>query len=62
MNDVDRGVVWEEVIIMLPRHINIILLSATVLSPLVLEFPLSLMLVCVTNLGTFTPFFWDPLS
>lgn len=30
VNDVDRGVVWEEVIIMLPRHINIILLSATV--------------------------------
>ena len=25
-----RGVVWEEVIIMLPDHINIILLSATV--------------------------------
>ncbi|KAL1370055.1 hypothetical protein AAHE18_01G032100 [Arachis hypogaea] len=30
VNDVERGVVWEEVIIMLPRHINIILLSATV--------------------------------
>jgi antiviral helicase SKI2 len=25
-----RGVVWEEVIIMLPEHVNIILLSATV--------------------------------
>lgn len=25
-----RGVVWEEVIIMLPDHVNIILLSATV--------------------------------
>lgn len=30
LNDPDRGVVWEEVIIMLPAHINIILLSATV--------------------------------
>ncbi|KAF6153463.1 hypothetical protein GIB67_027330 [Kingdonia uniflora] len=30
VNDVERGVVWEEVIIMLPRHVNIILLSATV--------------------------------
>ncbi|XP_050138547.1 DExH-box ATP-dependent RNA helicase DExH11-like isoform X1 [Malus sylvestris] len=30
VNDVERGVVWEEVIIMLPRHINIVLLSATV--------------------------------
>lgn len=27
---VQRGVVWEEVIIMLPDHVNIILLSATV--------------------------------
>lgn len=25
-----RGVVWEEVIILLPEHVNIILLSATV--------------------------------
>ena len=25
-----RGVVWEEVLIMLPKHVNIILLSATV--------------------------------
>ena len=25
-----RGVVWEEVIILLPSHINIVLLSATV--------------------------------
>lgn len=25
-----RGVVWEEVIIMLPEHVSIILLSATV--------------------------------
>ena len=31
-----RGVVWEEVIIMLPEHVNIILLSATV--PNTLEF------------------------
>ncbi|KAI4305143.1 hypothetical protein L6164_028529 [Bauhinia variegata] len=30
VNDVERGVVWEEVIIMLPRYINIVLLSATV--------------------------------
>lgn len=30
VNDVDRGVVWEEVIIMLPDHVKIILLSATV--------------------------------
>lgn len=30
INDADRGVVWEEVIIMLPKHVNIILLSATV--------------------------------
>ncbi|KAI4373417.1 hypothetical protein MLD38_011543 [Melastoma candidum] len=36
VNDAERGVVWEEVIIMLPRHINIILLSATV--PNTMEF------------------------
>lgn len=30
INDSERGVVWEEVIIMLPAHITIILLSATV--------------------------------
>ncbi|KAF9225395.1 ATP-dependent RNA helicase [Gyrodon lividus] len=30
VNDAERGVVWEEVIIMLPDHISIILLSATV--------------------------------
>jgi antiviral helicase SKI2 len=36
VNGVDRGVVWEEVIIMLPRHINIVLLSATV--PNTIEF------------------------
>lgn len=36
VNDVERGVVWEEVIIMLPRHVNIILLSATV--PNTMEF------------------------
>ncbi|KAJ2786403.1 Antiviral helicase ski2 [Coemansia interrupta] len=30
VNDLERGVVWEEVIIMLPRHVSIILLSATV--------------------------------
>ncbi|WVO12427.1 hypothetical protein L204_100026 [Cryptococcus depauperatus] len=30
VNDAERGVVWEEVIIMLPEHVGIILLSATV--------------------------------
>jgi len=30
VNDIDRGVVWEEIIIMLPRQVNMILLSATV--------------------------------
>lgn len=30
VNDYERGVVWEEVIIMLPEHISLILLSATV--------------------------------
>jgi len=30
VNDYERGVVWEEVIIMLPSHISLILLSATV--------------------------------
>ena len=36
INDLQRGVVWEEVIIMLPARVNIILLSATV--PNTLEF------------------------
>ncbi|GAB2263267.1 hypothetical protein Droror1_Dr00004264 [Drosera rotundifolia] len=36
VNDAERGVVWEEVIIMLPRHINVVLLSATV--PNTIEF------------------------
>ncbi|KAI3427058.1 hypothetical protein D9Q98_006998 [Chlorella vulgaris] len=36
VNDAERGVVWEEVIIMLPAHVNLILLSATV--PNVMEF------------------------
>ena len=36
INDSERGVVWEEVLIMLPRHVNVILLSATV--PNTLEF------------------------
>ena len=36
MNDAERGVVWEEVIIMLPAHVNLVLLSATV--PNVMEF------------------------
>ncbi|XP_049848749.1 uncharacterized protein LOC126316695 [Schistocerca gregaria] len=30
VNDLERGVVWEETIIMLPDHINLIFLSATV--------------------------------
>ncbi|KAJ1546148.1 hypothetical protein HK096_005463 [Nowakowskiella sp. JEL0078] len=30
VNDAERGVVWEEVIIMLPTHVSLILLSATV--------------------------------
>jgi hypothetical protein len=30
INDPDRGVVWEEVIIMLPEHVGFIFLSATV--------------------------------
>ncbi|KAF2073048.1 hypothetical protein CYY_005631 [Polysphondylium violaceum] len=34
LNDLERGVVWEEVIIMLPAHVKIILLSATVSNPL----------------------------
>lgn len=36
MNDMERGVVWEEVIILLPPHVKLVLLSATV--PNVLEF------------------------
>ncbi|KAF5833367.1 P-loop containing nucleoside triphosphate hydrolase protein [Dunaliella salina] len=36
VNDVDRGVVWEEVIIMLPPHISMVLLSATL--PNVMDF------------------------
>eukprot|EP00887_Chlorella_sp_A99_P001266 scaffold14.g1266.t1 len=36
VNDAERGVVWEEVIIMLPAHVNLVLLSATV--PNVMEF------------------------
>jgi len=30
VNDLERGVVWEEIIIMLPRHVGLIMLSATV--------------------------------
>lgn len=36
INDAERGVVWEEVIIMLPEHVNYIFLSAT--APNVEEF------------------------
>lgn len=30
VNDAERGVVWEEVLIMLPQHVNVVMLSATV--------------------------------
>jgi superfamily II RNA helicase len=36
VNDAERGVVWEEVIIMLPDNINLIFLSAT--TPNTMEF------------------------
>ncbi len=36
MNDKDRGHVWEQLMIMLPRHVILVLLSATV--PNALEF------------------------
>jgi antiviral helicase SKI2 len=36
LNDLERGVVWEEVIILLPAHVKIVMLSATV--PNTLEF------------------------
>jgi len=36
INDPERGVVWEEVLILLPDHVNIIMLSATV--PNTMEF------------------------
>ena len=36
VNDSERGVVWEEVIIMLPDRINLIFLSAT--TPNTIEF------------------------
>lgn len=36
VNDYECGVVWEEVIIMLPPHVNFVLLSATV--PNVIQF------------------------
>ena len=36
INDAERGVVWEEVLILLPDHVNMIMLSATV--PNTLEF------------------------
>ena len=42
-----RGVVWEEVMIMLPAHINLILLSATV--PNAMEFADWVGLVGVVN-------------
>ncbi|NBP66705.1 MAG: DEAD/DEAH box helicase, partial [Bacteroidetes bacterium] len=33
INDRDRGAVWEETMILLPRHVNLVLLSATIESP-----------------------------
>jgi len=36
INDSERGVVWEEVIIMLPEYVNMIFLSAT--TPNTIEF------------------------
>ena len=36
VNDAERGVVWEEVIIMLPERINMVFLSAT--TPNTVEF------------------------
>ena len=30
LNDYDRGVVWEEVLILLPKQIGLVMLSATV--------------------------------
>ena len=36
INDSERGVVWEEVIIMLPDYVNLIFLSAT--TPNTIEF------------------------
>lgn len=36
INDSERGVVWEEVLILLPSHVNIVMLSATV--PNTIEF------------------------
>jgi len=33
INDVDRGRVWEETIMMLPRHVQMVMLSATLDSP-----------------------------
>ena len=35
INDAERGVVWEEVLILLPDHVSIIMLSATVPNTLV---------------------------
>jgi superfamily II RNA helicase len=33
INDLDRGKVWEETIMMLPRHVQMVMLSATLDSP-----------------------------
>ena len=45
INDRERGVVWEEVIIMLPAHVSIVFLSATV--PNTEEFAGVCVCVCV---------------
>ena len=33
INDVDRGSVWEQAIMMLPKHVQILMLSATINEP-----------------------------
>ena len=33
LNDKDRGKVWEETLILLPKHVNIVMLSATIRNP-----------------------------
>ncbi|XP_034941079.1 helicase SKI2W [Chelonus insularis] len=35
INNEDRGHVWEEIVILLPQHVNIVMLSATVPNPLI---------------------------
>ena len=44
LNDPERGVVWEECIILLPAHVSLVLLSATV--PNTVELARALQLTC----------------